>query len=57
MITGAEEAELSFHGAVNEFDYTAGLSWSWTWVAGPQRSWWATIGFPRVSRPTSGVSG
>nr|WP_203803603.1 Ppx/GppA phosphatase family protein [Mycobacterium heckeshornense] len=24
VITGAEEAELSFHGAVNEFDYTAG---------------------------------
>lgn len=43
VITGADEAELSFRGAVGELTVRLVLSWSLTWAAGRRRSWSAAV--------------
>ena len=58
VITGDEEARLSFRGAVGELDPAADLSWSPISVAAPRR-WCSatTMACRRPTRPTSVASG
>ena len=58
VISGTEEATLSFAGAVGELDPAAAPSLLSTWVAGLLR--WLSVTRPAsrpATRPTSGVCG